>query len=364
MSRKLNKILCSLSLVIPLSLTLIGCEKIQKAPYIDDPTHLENIAINSKVHFIDTGNSDSILVENNNEYLLIDAGDNDDDEKIISYLKNEGVTELKYVVMTHPHADHIGGMDSVIKAFDISKLISGQGIANTTTYEKVLNEAKNKGYKLYAPKDGEKLQLGSGILEFYNAQNREYGNELNNSSVVVKYTNGEDDFLFMGDAEKEIENNIKDKIGDIEVLKAGHHGSSSSSSLDFIKAITPEDVVILCGKDNKYGHPHKEVLEEFNNLNINIYRSDEDGDIIFESNGDGEPKTTSSPNNENNSEVNKETSNIEVSDENIVYFTEKGKSYHKTKDCTALSRSKNILSDTLENAINKGKSDPCDKCYK
>lgn len=361
MNRKLNKILCSLSIVLSLSIGLIGCGKANEIHYIDDNSNLETTVDvgNSKVHFIDTGNSDSILIENNNEFMLIDAGDNDDDEKVVSYLKNQGVSKLKYIVMTHPHADHIGGMDSVIKEFDIEKVISGQGLSNTVTYEKVLKEMQNKGYKLYAPKDGEDFKLGSGTLKFYNVMNKDYGNELNNSSVVVKYSNGADDFLFMGDAEKEVEDKLKNEIGDIEVLKAGHHGSSSSSNELFIKAVTPENVVITCGKDNKYGHPHQEVIAEFNKLGINIYRNDELGDIIFESNGNGNPKTTSQNSNKPILDNNKDT----LINENLVYFTEKGKSYHKSNKCSTLSRSKNILSDTLDNAINKGKTDPCDKCY-
>lgn len=302
MKKRIFKILSSICLVSTLSLSFISCDKQEIIDMVknDIENKIEEGIGNSpadegikygisRVHFIDTGNSDSILVENNGEYMLIDAGDNDDDETVVSYLKNKGITKLKYVVMTHPHADHIGGMDSVIKDFDIEKIISGQGVSTSKTYEKVLTEIKNKGYKMYAPKDGEVMNLGAGVLEFYNSQNKDYGDELNNSSVIVKYRNGEDDFLFMGDAEKEIEDKIKNVIGDIEVLKAGHHGSNSSSDSSFLQNITPEHIMVMCGANNKYGHPHQEVIDRYESIGARVYRSDIDGDIVFSSSGSGNP---------------------------------------------------------------------------
>lgn len=364
---KMSKVLAGL--IISASV-LMGCSPnttVNDVP-VNDTKYNQVISTtsNAYVHFIDTGNSDSILIEDNGEFMLIDGGDTDDDELVNNYLKSAGVTKLKYVLATHPHADHIGALDTVIKNFDVETLLLGSGTATTKTYESMILSAKEKGLKFTKPKDGEVYTLGEGILKFYNSNNDGDSN-LNNASVITLYSHGEDDFLFTGDAEKEVELLYKDIIGDIEVLKVGHHGSSSSSSIEFLKATTPEYAVILTG-ENSYGHPHKEVMENLEDLGIEVFRSDESGDIVATSTGDGITFNTNSDSytaNGSSSSYEEE----EVHEDNhdhehdIVYFTPNGKSYHATKDCSALSRSKTILEGTLEEAIEQGKDDPCDFCY-
>lgn len=240
----------------------------------------------STVHFIDTGNSDSILIENSNEFALIDGGDLDDDEKVVNYLKQENVSTLKYVIISHPHADHIGALDTVLKEFKVENLIVGTGVSNTKSYEAILREAKKlENMNKVKVKEGEILKLGSGELKFYNTEKNNY-KDLNNKSLVVKYSNGEDDFLLMGDAEREVELDIRDVVGDVEVLKVGHHGSSSSTK-DLLEKIKVDLAVITCGENNKYGHPHKETMNLLNEKKIQTCRSDLNGDIIVTSSGNG-----------------------------------------------------------------------------
>lgn len=236
----------------------------------------------STIHFIDTGNSDAILIENNNEFALIDGGDNDDESYVCEYLKNNNVSKLKYVIATHNHADHIGGLDAVVYNFEIENIFVSNGSASSKTYRDFIESMSNKGLNPSVPIVGSKFNLGNGTFEVLSAANTD---NVNNTSIVLLYTNGNDKILLMGDAEEEIESVIK--TTDVDLIKVGHHGSSSSSSEEFIKKVNPEYAVIMCGENNKYNHPHRETLEVLNKYNIDIYRSDKNGDIIVNSSGNG-----------------------------------------------------------------------------
>lgn len=236
-----------------------------------------------KIHFINTGNSDAILIENQGYFAMIDTGDTDDDVKVKSYLQKQGVKRLEYLVLTHYHADHIGGADTLLSDFEVGTTLVPNGDANTQVYRDYINALSHKGLKPSVPLEGAKFELGSATLTVYNTAggNR---NE-NNNSLVVVYENGEDRALFTGDAEAEVENQLS--IGDIELLKVGHHGSKTSSSPSFINQIQPEYAVILTGQPNQYGHPHQETLSLFESKGIPVYRTDEQGDIVFTSTGHG-----------------------------------------------------------------------------
>lgn len=253
----------------------------------EQPLEVEDVVeesiYNGKIHFINTGNSDAILIENNSQFALIDTGDTDDDDKLKSYLQQQGVKRLEYLVLTHYHADHIGGADTVITDFEVGTTLVPNGDANTQVYRDYINALSNKGLKPSVPLEGAVFNLGSATLTFYNTTggNR---NE-NNNSLVVLYENGEDRALFTGDAEAEVESQLS--VGDIELLKVGHHGSKTSSSPSFINQIQPEYAVILTGQPNQYGHPHQETLSLFESKGIPVYRTDEQGDIVFTSTGHG-----------------------------------------------------------------------------
>ena len=252
----------------------------------EEPIEVEEVVQSvdeGKIHFINTGNSDAILIENQGYFAMIDTGDTDDDVKVKSYLQKQGVKRLEYLVLTHYHADHIGGADTLLSDFEVGTTLVPNGDANTQVYRDYINALSHKGLKPSVPLEGAKFELGSATLTVYNTAggNR---NE-NNNSLVVVYENGEDKALFTGDAEAEVENQLS--IGDIELLKVGHHGSKTSSSPSFINQIQPEYAVILTGQPNQYGHPHQETLSLFESKGIPVYRTDEQGDIVFTSTGHG-----------------------------------------------------------------------------
>ena len=252
----------------------------------EEPIEVEEVVQSvdeGKIHFINTGNSDAILIENQGYFAMIDTGDTDDDVKVKSYLQKQGVKRLEYLVLTHYHADHIGGADTLLSDFEVGTTLVPNGDANTQVYRDYINALSHKGLKPSVPLEGAKFELGSATLTVYNTAggNR---NE-NNNSLVVVYENGEDRALFTGDAEAEVENQLS--IGDIELLKVGHHGSKTSSSPSFINQIQPEYAVILTGQPNQYGHPHQETLSLFESKGIPVYRTDEQGDIVFTSTGHG-----------------------------------------------------------------------------
>jgi beta-lactamase superfamily II metal-dependent hydrolase len=251
------------------------------------------------VSFLDVGQGDSILIKlPDGKHALIDAANPGDGADILDYLSNEGVNRLDYIVATHPHADHIGGMAYIIENTEVGQIfapkIASSDVPTTKTYENFLLSIKEKGLKITAAKGGNTLFEGEGYKAQCLAPNSDKNNGLNNYSVVFKLTYGEDVFLFTGDATSEIENEIISKGYDIDcdVLKVGHHGSHSSSSERFLNAASPQYAVISCGRDNSYGHPHGQILTAFSKLEglSALYRTDVHKTITAVSNGNGDIK--------------------------------------------------------------------------
>ncbi len=237
------------------------------------------------VHFIDVGQADSILIQVNNKNMLIDAGNRGDADSIVSYLQKQGVKKLDYVIATHPHEDHIGGMSDIIKKFPITEFYAPKKTATTKTFENMINALNGK--KIITAKAGVKLNLGDNIEAELLAPNKDKYEEINNYSAVLKLTYGNNKFLFMGDAEKLSESEILGNNADVsaDVIKVGHHGSSTSSSKDFLDKVSPKIAIISVGKGNDYGHPNKETLDEFKKRNYTVYRTDIEGTIVLQSDG-------------------------------------------------------------------------------
>ena len=248
---------------------------------VEDVT-IETVS-DSQIHFINTGNSDAILIENEGRFAMIDTGNTDDDATVKSYLQNQGVETIDYLILTHFHADHIGSADTVIADFDVKTTLVPNGDATTQVYQDYIYALSNKGLQPSVPLEGATFELGSATLTLYNTAGGN-SNE-NNNSLIVLYENGDDQAVFMGDAEAEVESKLS--IGDVDLLKVGHHGSNTSSSASFIHQIQPEYAVILVGQPNQYGHPSQETLDLFKSKNIPVYRTDEQGDIVFTSTGHG-----------------------------------------------------------------------------
>lgn len=246
----------------------------------------------ASVYFLDVGQGDSELIRlPDGTNILIDAGTTETREELSEYLKNMGITKLDILIATHPHEDHIGGMTQVVKDFDIGTLylpkIAENQTPTTRTYENLLDAAEAKNYKLTQGKAGMTvLDNKNEKLEFV-APNAENYKDLNDYSIVTKFTYGKTSFLFTGDAEAPSEKEIlkADYNVKADVLKVGHHGSSSSTSAAFLKAVAPQYAIISCGKDNDYGHPHKEVMNRLQKANVQTYRTDEQGTVLATTDG-------------------------------------------------------------------------------
>lgn len=241
---------------------------------------------NLKVHFINVGQADSILIQQGSKYMLIDAGNNGDGKLVKNYLIQQGIKSLDYVIGTHPHEDHIGGLDYIINDFKIGKIYLPKVTSTTKTFGDVVTAIKNKGMKVAVPKPGETFNLGTAKITIIAPNNSEY-KDMNNYSVVVKLQFGSNSFLFTGDAEEISESEILAKGFNVkaDLLKVGHHGSRSSTTKEFLAKVNPKYAVISTEIGNDYGHPHKETMDKLKNKNIPVYRTDELGTIIATSNG-------------------------------------------------------------------------------
>lgn len=342
-----------------------------QSAYIITPEHKSLV-----VEYLDVGQADSMLLSSNGEYMLIDAGNNEDGDDVVEYLKNAGVSTLKYIVGTHPHEDHIGGMDDVINTFDVQNVLLANATSNTQTYSDVLTALENKSLTVTIPEVGTTFPLGDANVTVLAAQPAD---DLNNASIVLRATYQNTSFLFMGDAEAEVEEAILQSGADIQsnVLKVGHHGSDTSTTSSFLSAVSPEAAVICCGADNSYGHPSQATLNKLSGLPI--WRTDLNGTIYAMTDGEtcritanksastaptkqpssvqaapSTPSVSTPPKSENvpaNSTVTENHTNI--------YVTKTGKRYHYDNHCNGGTYYLSTLSDALSRGLT-----PCNKCVK
>lgn len=239
------------------------------------------------VHFIDVGQGDSILIQQGEESMLIDAGENNMGETVVEYLSEQGIDNLKYAVGTHPHSDHIGGMDDVLNAVKVEELLLTDMDYDSKTYEEVIDTATNLGVQLDYPTIGEEYELGDATFVIM-APNEDY-KDTNNMSLVIKLTYEEVSYLFMGDAEIESEYDMMENglNPQADVLKVGHHGSDTSSSEMIFKSVQPDYAVISVGEGNSYGHPTQKILNRLQEYQVEYFRTDEEGTIVSVTDGEG-----------------------------------------------------------------------------
>ncbi len=236
------------------------------------------------VHFIDVGQGDSIFIKTPEQNILIDGGNRGD--TVVNYLQALGVNKLDLVIGTHPHADHIGGLINVMERIAVDAVIDPGVMHTTVTFEDYLTLIDEKDIEYIEGRAGMHRDLG-GRAELKIVHPVSPGDHLNNASIVARVTYGDISFLFTGDAEKEAEAEMlrRDYSLQSTILKVGHHGSRTSTTREFLDTVEPKAAVIMCSRDNSYGHPHEETLNILAHARVDIYRTDQHGTIIVTTDG-------------------------------------------------------------------------------
>lgn len=285
MMKKLFQWLAALFLAAALALTASGCggKKQEALPAGSALT----------VRILDIGQGDAMLLSKDGEWALIDSGDVDHRPEMKKYLKDYGVKKLSKVIITHPHADHVGGMYAVFQAAEIGEIWDSAVPAATNTYRTYLKQIKARNIPFHKAEAGDVIPLFKDV-EFRVAgpvkritEGKKKTPDLNNNSIVGRLTYGGFSMLFTGDAEKAEERTILESGAELrsDVLKAGHHGSRTSTSKEFLRAVSPKAAVISAGAGNSYGLPHKETLTALEKAGVSVYRTDRDGTVTITSDG-------------------------------------------------------------------------------
>lgn len=296
--------------LIILCLLVVGCS----SPFVETDNKASASTFSGdtlRVNYIDVGQGDSIFIElPNKETMLIDAGEAYEADNVINYIKNLSISKIDYIVGTHPHTDHIGGLEEVINTFDVGSIYMPKATSTSNTYLDLLTTISDKGLSVKTAKSGVVILDEDNLKLEFIAPNSDSYSELNNYSAVLKLTYLDNTFLFMGDAETLSEDEITSDV-DADVIKVGHHGSDSSSSVEFVKKVSPEYAIIMVGEGNSYNHPYQSIIDRYLGVGAKVLRTDLDGNIVCDSDGvdvsckgDKESSNTSSSNSITTSNIN------------------------------------------------------------
>ena len=336
------------ALILALSVLLCGCAEILPP----EPT------VSGKgltVQFIDVGQADCALLSCDGEYLLIDGGNRDDSQLVVSFLEQQGVQELAAVVCTHAHEDHVGGLPAVLAVYPTKAVYAPTKTYSSNIFDKFVYYTDQQGLDITIPSPGDRFSLGQAEVTVLGPV-KSYA-ETNNTSIVLMVTYGETAFLFTGDMETDAENDMLDywegRVDwQADVLKVGHHGSNTSTGYRFLNAVSPAYGVISVGKGNDYGHPHKEPLSRLRQAGVTILRTDELGAIQAVSDGKEVTFTWA-----NQSAV---PENAEAA-EQVFIGNKNSKKFH-APDCKNLPAEKNSVEfSSYQQAIDAGYT-PCGSC--
>jgi beta-lactamase superfamily II metal-dependent hydrolase len=310
------------------------------------------------VHYIDIGQGDAELLQlPNGQNMLIDAGTNAASANLVAYLNRQEIKKIDYLVATHPHEDHIGGMDNVIQGFNIGSIYMPRVTTTTKSFEDVVDSIKAKGLKITPGKAGMTILNEDGLEISFLAPGGTFYEDLNNWSIVTRIQFGNTSFLFTGDAEDLSENEMRRAGANLQadVLKVAHHGSYSSTSVDFLRAVAPRYAVITVAADNDYGHPHQITLNKLVNFGVEVFRTDEKGTVIISSDG-------------NNLLISTVATSIKADNSSVPssspggYIGNKNSRIFHLPDCQSLPQPHNrAIINSREEAISQGYS-PCGNC--
>lgn len=283
--------IAALVIVVLLNIAAVWMEQEQQEPDDSKSNNQQNSEIeglNSKemeVHFLDVDQGLCILVKLGDEVLIYDGGERDTSSQVVAYVKDLGITEIDYMISSHYDSDHVSGLIGCLNAFDVKNVFGSNYEHNSKLYGSFIDAVKAEGLEMQYPEVGTEYSFGEAVITILSPE--EISKDSNANSVAIKLTYGESDFIFTGDADYGSERDMVASGIDIdcEVLSVGHHGSASSSSSIFLENTTPEYVVISCGKENSYGHPHEEVMELLENMEIDVFRNDVQGTVVATTDG-------------------------------------------------------------------------------
>lgn len=315
-----------------------------------------------EVHYLDVGQGDCSLVLCDGHAMLIDGGEASESSKVYAYLKAHGVEHLEYMVATHAHSDHIGGLSGALNYATVDTAFCPVTEYDSKTFSSMVKYLGYQGLSITVPSAGESLMLGSAYVQILGPQGTY--DDPNNMSIVLKVTYGETSFLFTGDAERTAEADIISAGYDLSstVLKVGHHGSDTSTSYPFLREIMPEYAVIQVGKDNSYGHPTEDTLSRLRDADVKVYRNDLQGDIVCSSDGKTVSFTTAKNEGVQTNPTVVVTPEADEPDDAGQYIGNKNSKKFHLPTCKNLPAEKNrIYFDSRQAAVDAGQS-PCGNC--
>ncbi len=341
---KKNTAVCLSALLLALS--LCGCSQ-QQPPSAPAPE-----ADGLRVHFIDVGQADSTLLQCNGQTMLIDGGNVEDSALVSDYLAAQGVEHLDYVVCTHIHEDHVGGLPGVMDDYSVGQVLTSPGASDSWLLEEFADAAYAQGLTLTVPPIDSTVTLGMAQVSVLGPRAQyEQGND---TSLVLRVDYGGTSFLFPGDMETTAEYDLLAAECDLDadVLKMGHHGSSTSSSYVFLRQVMPQYAVISAGVNNEYGHPHREVMSRLRDARVTIYRTDEQGSVVAHSDGQTVQFTTEK-------DVAPEVGRAEVG---VTYIGNKNSRVFHREGCDGLPTAKNQVIFSVRAEAEAAGYTPCGGC--
>lgn len=319
-----------------------------------------------EVHIIDVGQGLSILVKSDDDVLLYDGGDRSHSSNVIRYLKKQGISDINYLISSHYDEDHVAGLIGCLNTFNVENVIGSDYAQNTKIFQSFINGVDNNGLTIQHPPVETEYQFGNGSFTIL-APESITSND-NENSVAIKLINGDNSFIFTGDAESNSEYNMCNSGIDLscDVLILGHHGSATATTWDFLQNTIPESIVISCGRNNKYGHPHKDTMDKLLSMEIDIFRTDIQGDVIAISNGteiiwNQEPCNDYSPGDSDDTGTQPQSEYSNSTNEDLVWISATGNKYHNKPNCGTMNPN-NAVEVSLNDAKLSG-YEPCKRCY-